>query len=258
MLRRLLAPVVVAGIVYMSSGFAEQPQGMPRVEALIPSPPNSPYELAVRDGLQELGYVDGQNIKVEWRRIAETDEELKSQVAKVVRAKSDLIIALNTPLARSVMEATTLPVVFLSGDPVATHLAASLGKPGGNGTGVSIVLPELTAKRLELLHEIAPGARRFVYLMNVSNPVTQPQLEIAKESVRRIGVQLLPLNAHTQQELDTALDTLAKHSGEAFAVTSDTLFYANQARIARAVRKAKLPAIFPSADRTNLDIRTGH
>ena len=127
-------------------------------------------------------------------------------------------------------------------------MAENLAKPGGNGTGVSIVLTELTTKRLELLHQLAPRARHIVYLTNLANPIGPPQLEMARKTARGLGVDLVLLKAQDEKELDTALHTLAKHHGDAFAVTSDVLFYANQAKITHAVRAAGLPAAFPSKE----------
>jgi putative ABC transport system substrate-binding protein len=239
--------VVLLVLVLCSAIAAAQPES-PRIGVLTPQA-NSPYEASLRDGLREFGYIEGKNLVIEWRRSTGAEEHLRSLAADLVRANVDVVVAVNTPSARAALKATTsIPVVFLSGDPVASGLAASLAKPGANGTGVSIVLTELTPKRLELLHEVVPRARRIIYLMNSSNPITSPQLGAAQNAARTLGVQLMTLDARDQSELDAALRAVAKHSGDGFLVTSDILFYANAAKIAQTVRKARLTAMFPSRE----------
>lgn len=246
--RSVLASIAVAFSLWVSSGFADQTGAHHRIGALMPSFVNSPYEAAFIEGLRGLGYVDGKNITIEWRRFTGDDKELRSRARELAQANVEMIVALNTPAARAALEATTLPVIYLSGDPVATGLAENLAHPGGRGTGVSIVLTELTAKRLEFLHQLAPRAHRIVYLTNLANPIGPAQLQVAEAAARKLGVQLLPIKAGDERELDTALRALAKHKGDAFAVTSDVLFYSNHAKIARAVRAARLPGAFPSRE----------
>jgi putative ABC transport system substrate-binding protein len=248
MVRGVLTTLAITAALWSVLGLAGQSAPTHRIGALMPSFVNSPYEAALVEGLRGLGYVDGKNIAIEWRRFTGEDKQLRALARELAQSKVEMIVALNTPAARAALEATTLPVVYLSGDPVATGLAENLAKPGGRGTGVSIVLTELTTKRLDLLHQLAPRARRIVYLTNLSNPIGPAQLEVAQKTARQLNVQLIPLKAANEKELDAALRTIAKHTGDGFAVTSDVLFYANRARIARAVRAAKLPAAFPSRE----------
>jgi putative ABC transport system substrate-binding protein len=128
-------------------------------------PPVTPMEEGLRQGLSELGYIEGKSIAVEWRRSAGQGEELRSLTAELAHSKVELIVGVGTPAARAAMEATsTIPVVFHVGDPVASGLAVSIARPGGRATGVSVLSTELTAKRLELLQLLVPRARRIVYL----------------------------------------------------------------------------------------------
>src|SRR4029077_15082419 len=121
---------------------ADQPPKIARIGALLPPPANSPVVVGLRDGLRELGYIEGKNILVDWRQFAGTVDEARPHVADLIRSKVDLLVIYGTPASRAAVEATkTVPVVFVSGDPVSTGLAASLAKPGGNATGVSTLSP---------------------------------------------------------------------------------------------------------------------
>jgi putative ABC transport system substrate-binding protein len=248
-MRRIIMGAAIAAASLLRPALADEPPAIPYIGVLTPQA-ISPYEGALRDGLLELGYIEGKNVAIEWRRFTGAGDELQALATDLVRTKVDVVVAVNTPAARAALRATTkIPVVFLSGDPVASGLAASLARPGGNGTGVSIVLTELTPKRLEFLHQLAPRARRIVYLMNSSNPITSPQLEAAQKAARTLGVQLVTLDARDGSGLDAALRAVAtKHSGDGFVVTSDILFYANAAKIAQVVRKARLASMFPSRE----------
>jgi putative ABC transport system substrate-binding protein len=248
-IRTLLVGVAIGAASLSIAALADQPPTIHRIGVLAPPTfATSPYPAGLRDRLRELGYIEGKNLVIEWRLSAGRDEELHSLAVELARSKVDVIVAGTTQAAHAALEATTVPVVFVSGDPVASGLAASLARPGGNGTGVSIVLTELTAKRLEFLHQLAPRARRIVYLMNSSNPIGPPQLEAAKKAARTLGVQLVTLDARNEAELDAALRAIAKHSGDGFVATVDALFRANKSKVARAVRKARLPAMFPSRE----------
>jgi putative ABC transport system substrate-binding protein len=218
-----------------------------RIGALVPPVLISPEE-GLRQGLRELGYIEGRNLTIE-RRIAGTNDALQSGVADLARSRVDLIVAFGTPAARAALSATsTIPVVFLSGDPVGTGLAASLARPGANVTGVSSLSTELMSKRLELLQQIAPRIRRVILLGNPSNPLNPGVLEEAQKAARTLRIHMIALDARNADELDAALRGIQRGAADAFVVSSDYLFLANRAKIAEAVIKAKLPAIFPWRD----------
>jgi putative ABC transport system substrate-binding protein len=166
--------------------------------------PTSSVEEGFRDGLRELGYVEGKNLIIDWRRSLGTDEELRSLAVELASAKAELIVAFSTPPAKAALAATRLPVVFAAGDPVASGLAASLAKPGGNGTGISSVTTDLTPKRLEFLQRVAPGIRRITYLENSSNPTRAQLAQQARKAARALGVELESVDARSLQELDRA------------------------------------------------------
>jgi putative ABC transport system substrate-binding protein len=203
-------------------------------------------EDGLRQGLNELGYIEGKSIIIEWRRSAGQGEELRSLATELARSKVELIVGLGTPSARALMEATsTIPVVFHVGDPVAMGLAASIARPGGHATGVSVLSTELTAKRLELLQLLVPRARRILYLWNGSNPAAAPLREEAQHAAQKLGLRLESVNAGTIPEIDRALRDMRRSGADGCLLGGDLLYVAEHARITRAIREARLPTVFP-------------
>ena len=239
--------LICAALVYLPA-HADPSQAIPRIGMLLPQLADAPLGDGLREGLRELGYIEGKTFVLESRPPGSTPDGLRSLASDLVRSKVDLIVVFSTPAARAALDATTLPVVFLAGDPVASGLAASLAHPGGNATGVSLVTPELTAKRLELLRLSAPKARRFILLTNSANSVMVPQLEAAQERARTLGVQLIPFDARNGSELDAALARIPQSGAGGVVVSADLLFLGNRAKIARTLRETRLPAIFPATE----------
>jgi len=246
-LRSLGTNVAIAAALLSVPAHGDQPV-IARIGVLGPVGTYEPYEQGLREGLRELGYLEGKNIVIEWRRSAGGNEELRVLASQLVRSKLDVIVALSTPAARAASEAGSTPVVFLSSDPVASGLAATLARPGGNATGVSVVGPELTAKRLELLMQVASRGRRIGCLLNSSNPVGPLQFEEARTAARALGVDLVKLDAKNDAELDAALLAIPRSAVDGILVTGDAFFLANKAKIFAAIRKARLPAMSPTKD----------
>ena len=246
MTMRSLIAVLATGIALFSTPACADPPPY-RIGVLISPVAASPLEEGLREGLRELGYAEGKDIIVEWRRSATgAEEELRLLATDLVGSRVQLIVASGGLAARAALTATKLPVVFAPvGDPVETGLAMSLARPDGNGTGVSIVASELIGKRLEVLRALIPQARRIVYLGNSSAPLAAGVLEAAKKAAQTLRVKLMILDARNADELDTALRALVKSGADGVVVTGDFLFLANKAKVAEAVRKAKLPAMFP-------------
>jgi len=218
-----------------------------RIGALSPSMFIPPVQ-GLREGLSELGYVEGKNLTIE-RKLADSNEALQSATSELVSSKVDLIVAFGTPAARAVLSGTsTIPVVFISGDPVGSGLAKSLARPGANGTGVSTLSAELVSKRIELLRQIRPKMRRVILLENPSSPLHATISREARSAAQKLGVQIVTLEATDEQELNSALSNLQRVSADALTVSPETFFLANRVKIAQAVAKAKLPAIFPWRD----------
>jgi len=233
---------VVIGMASLSAfAWADEPS-IRRIGVITAGP--GPWEETLREGLRELGYIDGKNIVIEWRRASGSDE-LPLLASQLADAKVELIVAFSTPAAGVALQVTTLPVVFLAGDPVGAGLAASLARPGGHGTGVSMLNRELAGKRMELLQQVVPGMRRIVFLMNPANPLDLRVLEEAQKAARILNVKLETLGARNAEELDVALRALPRSSADGLLVANDLFLMVNRAKITQAVRKAKLAAIFP-------------
>ena len=246
-LRGLILGACLGAAQLAAAGDADEPHGIARVGGLMLSL-DSPTGEGLRDGLRNLGYVEGKNIVLDSRVTGATAEELRAAAIDLTRSKADLILAGSTLATRAALEATTLPIVFLVGDPIASGFAASLARPGGRATGVSMLTTELAGKRLELLRVVAPKAGRIVFMMNSANPTSVLQLRAAQEAARTLGVQLTSLDVQAPGGIDAALSRLPRSRASGVVVAAEIVFLVNRVKIAQAVRKAKLPAIFPATE----------
>jgi putative ABC transport system substrate-binding protein len=225
---------------------ADDAAPLPRIGVLAAPYASTPANEGLRDGLQALGYIEDLSIVIV-RRSGETPDELREAAADLVRSKVDVIAVFSTPAARAAT-ATSLPVVFLVGDPISTGLAASLEQPGGDATGIALVYAELIARRLELLRRLAPQARRIGALMNSSNPASALQFEAARKAAPTLGLELIKMDARDGAQIDTMVRALVQSKVDGILVTGDLLLFANKAKLAGAIREARLPAVFPSRE----------
>jgi len=240
---RNVACAALAATLHVGAACADQAPAIPRIGVLMPAV--VAMEEGLRQGLQELGYIEDKNIIIDWRRSAGTDQELRSLAADLVRSKAEIIVAAGTAATRAAMETTTtVPVVFHVGDPVASGFAASLAQPGGNGTGVSVIASELIAKRLELLHQLMPRAKRVLLLINPSNPAAAQLMGEVQKAARTLGLHVETLNARNIAEIDAALRKMRRTVADACLVGGDLIYLAEKARIARAIRENRMPAVF--------------
>jgi putative tryptophan/tyrosine transport system substrate-binding protein len=205
---------------------------------------NAPNVAAFSRGLSETGYVEGQNVAIEYRWADGHYDRLPALAADLVGRKLDLIVASAPPAARAAKNATlTIPIVFLVGiDPVAEGLVPSLARPGGNLTGFSMVSTELTPKRLELLSELVPQARMVVLLVNPNNP--NPWIGDVQEAARAKGVQLQILKAGTEGEIDTAFASLVELHADALVVGADPFFFNQREQLVALASLHAVPAIY--------------
>ncbi len=239
--------VAALAVCVMPAAHADPAPGVVRIGLMIPLVAISP-EKGLRQGLAELGYVEGRNLIIERRR-AESSKALRTAAEDLVRSKVNLIVALSTPAAHAALSATaTIPVVFVSGDPVLTGLAEGLAHPGGNASGLATLSTELIPKRLELLQQVAPHVRRVILLGNPDSQLQAGVLKEARKAGEALRIEVVAVDARNAAELDTALRGLQHRAPDGFMVSSDVLFLANSSKVAAAVARAKLPGMFPWRD----------
>ena len=208
--------------------------------------PSAPFVAAFRQGLSETGYVEGQNLAIEYRWAEGSYDRLPGLAADLVGRKVDLIVAVSATSALPAKSATsTIPIVFISGaDPVAEGLVTSLARPGGNLTGVTTLGTELTPKRLELLSELVPTARVIALLVNPNSAGAEPQTREAQEAARAKGVQLTILKASTESEIAAAFATLVHLQAGALLVSSAPLFNSRREQLVALASRHAVPAIY--------------
>ena len=211
--------------------------------------PGTAITAALRRGLNEAAYVEGQNLTIEYRWAEGRLDRLPASVADLVGRKVDVIVAGGDPAARAAKSATsTIPIVFISGgDPVGQGLVASLARPGGNLTGVSFLTEELYPKRLELLRELVPQAKVIALLVNPTIPATERVIRDLQEAARPSGVLLHILKASTEGEIDAAFVSLVQRQAGALVVFSDPFFNSRRERLAALAERYAVPAIYDFA-----------
>ena len=202
---------------------------------------------AVRQGLAEIGYVEGQNAAIEYRGAQYQHDRLSALAADLVNRRVAAIIVVSASGALAAKAATnTIPIVFSIGaDPVQLSLVTSLNRPSGNITGIYVLNVAVTGKRLELLRESVPTARVIGYLANPKSAATAPETKELREAARALGVELRVLNAANESEIDTAFATLAKERSVPLVVSSDNLFTDRPVRLAVLAARHAIPAICP-------------
>jgi putative ABC transport system substrate-binding protein len=209
--------------------------------------PSAPNVAAFRQGLSEAGYVDGQNLAIEYRWAEDRYDRLPALAADLVGRKVDLIVTSGgTPGVQAAKSATsTIPIVFtLVSDPVGLGLVASLARPGGNLTGFSNISTLLTPKRLELLSELVPQAKEIALLVNPTNPNAEPMIRDMQEAARTKGVQLPILKAGTESEIDAAFATLVELHVGALVVGADAFFNSRREQLVALASRHAVPAIY--------------
>jgi len=201
---------------------------------------NQTYLNAFRQGLGKLGYVEGRNIAIEYRWGEGKYERLPKLAAELVRLKMDVIVAANAPAAQAAKEATKeIPIVItVLLDPSAAGLVATLARPGGNITGLSMLAPEIVGKQLELLKEVVPKISRVTVLGNPANPGTAPQLREAKGAAQALGLQLQLVEARGPSEVDRAFAEMIRERAEAVLVLVDAMLASHRERIVNLAAKA--------------------
>ena len=204
------------------------------------------FVAAFHEGLREIGYVEGQNVAIEYRWAEGSYERLPAMAVDLAGRKVDVIVAMGgTPSALAAKGATsTIPIVFLVADPVASGLVTNLARPGGNLTGVDMFTAELMAKRLELLAELVPQASAIAVLVNPNNSIAENFIRNAQEAAVAKGVQLPILKAGTESEIDAAFATLVQLHAGALIVAADPFFDGRREQLVALAARHAVPVIY--------------
>jgi ABC-type uncharacterized transport system substrate-binding protein len=207
--------------------------------------PNAARTAAFREGLSEIGYVEGKNVAIEYRWANGAFDRLPALARDLIDRKVAVIFTSALPASLAAKAATkVIPIVFRTGaDPIQLGLVASLNRPGGNSTGVAFFSVMLEAKKLELLRELVPGAAAVAMLVNPTTP-NPAILRGAQEAARALGLQLLALEASTASEIDTAFTTLVQQKAGALVVAGDAFFNSRRDQIIALAARLAVPTIY--------------
>lgn len=210
------------------------------------TPEYQPNPSAFLRGLSDAGYVVGKNLAIEYRYADGHYDQMPALAADLVGRDVDVIAAFGPPTARAAENATsTIPIVFEVGnDPVAAGLVASLARPGGNATGVSILFTQLTAKRIELLAQLVPQAKVIAVLVNPDSPTAEPTIREAQEAAHPTGLQIPIVKATTESEIDAAFASLAQLRADGLVVGADPFFDVRRGQLVAAAARHSVPTTY--------------
>jgi len=252
-MRGMRAAVVMAltvAVVLSPLGVAAQPKVVHVGYLAADLAANPTFPAAFREGLRDLGYVEGQNVVIEYRSAEGHSERLSSLAAELVRLKVDILVSEGTPPSLAAKQATTtIPVVFAaSADALGSGLVTSLARPGGNVTGLSFLGPETVAKCLQLLKEAVPSVTRAAVLSHPGNPSEATRKIILKETeaaARALALQLQFLEARGPEEFERAFAEMGRGRAGGLTVVTSIMFFSERKRLVELAAKHKLPAVYP-------------
>ncbi len=250
MRRRAFITMLGGAAVWPLAARAQQPAVIGFVHSGSPAP-FAAHLAAFRRGLGESGYVEGQNLTIEYRWAEGRFDRLPDILADFVQRRVGVIVIPDTPAAVAAKGvAAAIPVVFgVAGDPVKYGLVASLARPGGNATGINFYIAELVAKRLGLLRELVPAADRIAVLVNPRNPATAESTEQeAETAARAIGLQIRILHASTSDQIQAAFGTLAGERADALFVGPNSFFSSRRVQITTLAARQGIPAAYSVRD----------
>jgi putative ABC transport system substrate-binding protein len=232
-----------------SSAEAQQTSKLRHIGFLCPAKCGQAEHDGFHEGLREQGYIEGRDVTTTYRAAESNSERLPGLAAELVASKVDVIVTASTPAIRAVKDATnTIPIVFASaGDPVASRLVASLAKPGGNVTGVTILSPELSGKRLELLRETVPRLSSVAVLTNPSTPA-EASLGEFDAAARALRLTVKFLQAQRVSELENAFSSIRQERIDALTLVPDAFFASQRPRFVEFTVRSRLPAIYDRRD----------
>jgi putative tryptophan/tyrosine transport system substrate-binding protein len=245
--RREFITLVGGAAAWPLAARAQQTGKLPTIGFLGESTPSAQSErtAAFVQRLRELGWIEGRTVAIEYRWAEGRSERFAEIATEFVRLKVDAIATSSTPAVIAAKQVTSvIPIVSaVMGDPVGTGLVASLARPGGNVTGLSVLAPDLAGKRLELLREIVPGLRRLAVLANVSNPMSVLEMGEVQAAARALGLDVVTLEIRRPEDIVLAFETL-KGRAQALYVAGDPLVVANRIRINTSALGARLPTMY--------------
>ena len=228
---------------------AQQAEQVPRVGYISPGASSDPFRRrrfeAFRQGLRELGYVEGRNIALEPRWAKGEYDRYPALAADLVRLKAHVIVTVGGAATKAAQQVTkTTPIVMsVVIDPLGSGLVASLARPGGNITGLTVMASDVVGKQFELLKQAAPELSRVALLWNPDNPGSAPQLREAEAAARTLGVRLQAVEARNPQEIDRAFGAMTRERAGALVVLPDAIFGNQRKQIADLAAKSRLPSI---------------
>jgi putative tryptophan/tyrosine transport system substrate-binding protein len=246
--RRELIVTIAGGVVAASSNAAAQGGRTPRIGFLGNSTPALEANLIGpwRHGLREFGYVEGENVAVEYRWAEGRYERFAALISELLALKVDVIVTAGTPAAQAVRRATrTVPLVMIAvGDPVGTGLVTSLARPGGNATGLVSIAPDLEGKRLQLLREIVPNLANIALLTNPANPFHVASEQQLRTAAGALHVKAQSFGVRNESDFDAAFEAIMRQRPGAMIMLADRLFLHHRKRIADFALKHRLPAVY--------------
>jgi putative ABC transport system substrate-binding protein len=243
---------LLVGLLLLLTGapqaIAEQGKRIPRIGILLGDA--SPRLEAFRQGLLALGYVEGQNLELDCRLTEGKYEALRQLTAELIARKADVIVTGGHTATQAAKDATTsIPIVFASAsDPLGSGFVASLARPGGNITGLSLLSRELTEKRFEILHEVAPRASRVAVLFTPASRASVMQFEETQVAAQTARVALQPLEVRTTTEFEAAFAAAVRGRADTLLVVQSTFTLAHRNQLAHLAAKHRLPAMYGSSE----------
>lgn len=248
MKRRDVLALVGGGVACVCAAFAataKPVEGRTARIGVLGTAPWAPFE-DLREGLRELGYIEGKHIAFEYRWNKGHNETYPTLAAGLVALPVDLIITIATPAALAARDATsTIPILMVPvGDPIKSGLVANLTHPGGNLTGFTVFTADTAGKRAELLKETVPSLSRLAVLANPANPYTKLEFANLEPTAAALGIALETVGASTDEQLDQALDTLRRRRPDAVLVVNDQFLLSRRDRIVASITEARLPSVY--------------
>jgi putative tryptophan/tyrosine transport system substrate-binding protein len=246
--RRSFIRLIGGAAVWPLAARAQQQPAMPVVGYLssLGQAVSVQFDTAFRRGLSQMGYVEGQNVSIEYRWITDSYDPLPEMAADLVQRQVAVICALGPPAVLAAKAATAnIPIVFVTGaDPIKFGFVASFNRPGGNISGIWIVSTVLAEKRLQMLHDLVPKAKSFALLVNPTSPVAEPQTRDAEAAARTLGLKLRVLSAVTENDIDQVFAALVQERADALFVSADPFFYSRREHLISLAARHAIPTLY--------------